>query len=911
MACLFNLQAHGELDENFRVRDLGLTQESRKSKRRALMAAALATERAERETQRLEARVTVDLDAIADDENTALANSQLPLADNSIESPAARLPKQTVELLKVVSRYQLYSQPSPSPHSPTRLYFYSMHPKGLDPTALTSDAARFLLAIQSVGIAYSQPLPQLVLDTPFTLTLSGVEFSIIARLIEEKCIAQKELCQLQSFHMALHCWTATHAAQEGSSVPISPQQWTSFAAGHYYILFPAPPSNSLTDSFWSTFLPQCVREARSLVVNLSRYRDDNQVSETWRENYTAHDLSHLGSPSAHSLSLAAGTLVARGSFDLWVTLSPASVSATKLNECQSDLSDPTITARFMSSKLSLVLMMTSLRQKQQQLRERREKGESKPVHEIGCSEPEGKRSLELAVACCRVMGNVSWLEFGLVAPSLVWRLNSLCSALETHEHLMSIVATSQTISPPAHNTHDKIAPPSLLLLLEAITLRGCGEELNLERLEAMGDSVLKFVVSSELFSLFPDKNEGALTKLREDYISNVCLIDAARELQLVQFIRALPLAVGRTLMKHPSGMPSPSDRSASCLWGQKLTVSKTLMANSASVSEGGDGGSSARPSSVRKIMCSAYDQQDPFIQVSVKEKALADMMESLIGAYFTSHGLSYTLTLMRALNLLPDKPISNPLTEPHIEKSAASLPAELIITPVETPEVTIPSNYATNLRRLALAEALAGHDNIEPASFFDGDVHGGFGSSATTRRSAKDPKSLQIESIAKLECLLGYTFKSKELLVLALTHCSVMNKPSNQRLEWLGDAVLDLVVMEHLYASQKAADEGELSGQKSDATNNKSLARHAVRLQLHRHLTHSSQLLREHFECIDASCIEDSHLDTALEAPGCTKILADTFEAVIGAVHLDSHAEAGLAAVRDLVIRIGVVDSNS
>ena len=57
---------------------------------------------------------------------------------------------------------------------------------------------------------------------------------------------------------------------------------------------------------------------------------------------------------------------------------------------------------------------------------------------------------------------------------------------------------------------------------------------------------------------------------------------------------------------------------------------------------------------------------------------------------------------------------------------------------------------------------------------------------------------------------LGYQFKDEALLQLALTHRSA-GRPNNERLEFLGDALVDLVVAEMLFDSRPRADEGELS----------------------------------------------------------------------------------------------------
>jgi ribonuclease-3 len=66
-------------------------------------------------------------------------------------------------------------------------------------------------------------------------------------------------------------------------------------------------------------------------------------------------------------------------------------------------------------------------------------------------------------------------------------------------------------------------------------------------------------------------------------------------------------------------------------------------------------------------------------------------------------------------------------------------------------------------------------------------------------------------NIETLEETLGYKFKDKQLIIEALTHKSYKQPYDNERLEFLGDAVLDLIVGEYLFSKFKKSDEGNLS----------------------------------------------------------------------------------------------------
>lgn len=126
----------------------------------------------------------------------------------------------------------------------------------------------------------------------------------------------------------------------------------------------------------------------------------------------------------------------------------------------------------------------------------------------------------------------------------------------------------------------------------------------------------------------------------------------------------------------------------------------------------------------------------------------------------------------------------------------------------------------------------------------------------------------------ELEKKLGYTFKNKNLLTLALTHSSYANEHGsecNERLEYLGDAVLELAMSCALYKKIQL-DEGVLSKTRAKAVCEEALNVYADKIGL------ASYLL----------------LGNGEEHSGGRKrpaIIADAFEAVLGAIFLDSNFE--------------------
>ncbi len=129
----------------------------------------------------------------------------------------------------------------------------------------------------------------------------------------------------------------------------------------------------------------------------------------------------------------------------------------------------------------------------------------------------------------------------------------------------------------------------------------------------------------------------------------------------------------------------------------------------------------------------------------------------------------------------------------------------------------------------------------------------------------------------ELEKAVGLTFKDKSLLDLAFVHRSYMNesgdkKQHNERLEYLGDAVLELAVTDYLYYKYPDHPEGDLTNWRSALVKGKNLAKVAKKLGLGDYL----------------------YLSRGEELSGGREkayILANTVEALIGAVYLDGGFE--------------------
>jgi ribonuclease-3 len=142
-----------------------------------------------------------------------------------------------------------------------------------------------------------------------------------------------------------------------------------------------------------------------------------------------------------------------------------------------------------------------------------------------------------------------------------------------------------------------------------------------------------------------------------------------------------------------------------------------------------------------------------------------------------------------------------------------------------------------------------------------------------------------VSELAELQTRLGYKFRDENLLCLALTHPSVAHESGvatahNQRLEFLGDAVLQLVLTQKLYQQFPAFDEGPLTKARAKLVNRRALVEHARALGIGAHLI----------------------LSRGEETSGGRErasTLADAFEALLGAIFLDGDFDTA----REFILR--------
>ena len=158
------------------------------------------------------------------------------------------------------------------------------------------------------------------------------------------------------------------------------------------------------------------------------------------------------------------------------------------------------------------------------------------------------------------------------------------------------------------------------------------------------------------------------------------------------------------------------------------------------------------------------------------------------------------------------------------------------------------------------------------------------------------------DPLGELEAALGYTFRDRDFLSHALTHSSRKTdlQISNERLEFLGDAILGMVVSDHLYQTYVDYTEGDLTRVKSRVVSRSTLANVAKQLNLAPHL-----IVAKGVALSGGTPHPDS--DKGHQSKGKTgrhelplSLISNALEAIIAAVYLDG----GIEPARELVLRL-------
>lgn len=333
--------------------------------------------------------------------------------------------------------------------------------------------------------------------------------------------------------------------------------------------------------------------------------------------------------------------------------------------------------------------------------------------------------------------------------------------------------------------------------MTALTAAGCSEQFNLERLELLGDSVLKFAVTAQLFCFRGDERVGRLCDRRAQLISNHSLFLVGRDKQLAGYTSASPYQASKWL--------PPCYKPAEVL-GEKGTKS-----HRGSAKEDG-------------LKSREGHQRGQAMQVDFNDKLLADAVEALVGSFFYYGGLPSALSLCRWLGVFDHMPDRCCLEQNLSGREPSCRPS---VDTLLRPRPPL-SPLEASLRASSCSSSSSSPSSS--SSFMDG---------CAKLHHCFDKLRFGLE---ELEDMLGYRFRDVSLLVEAVTHPSYrLNTATGcyERLELLGDAIMDILVVRQLFvrdARLEKMPEGALSDMRACLVANVTFGRLAVKWGIYRYV---------------------------------------------------------------------------
>ncbi|CAG5135844.1 unnamed protein product, partial [Candidula unifasciata] len=460
----------------------------------------------------------------------------------------------------------------------------------------------------------------------------------------------------------------------------------------------------------------------------------------------------------------------------------------------------------------------------------------------------------------------------------------------------------QNVSLDADRDLETFLGPSPCLIMQALTMSNSNDFFSLERLETIGDSFLKYAITVYLYCCYPGIHEGKLSYLRSKQVSNYNLYRLGRRKCLAESMVSTKFEPYENWL--PPGYVINEDR-------RRGPVPKVVI-----VTPGSKVTSASRnfyldesADAARRDEAVLFNKELEWIQKSqeadqlddleepgrlslvpyslqrhhgLPDKSVADCVEALIGCYLTTCGRKAALMFMSWLGLkvLPKKdrePIEDLCTEPCTDRGSSWKVSEQEFDELQCPPSPMFSPTPQNIAQLE--HLLEGFDALEEK--------------------------------------INYKFRDRSYLLQAFTHASYHYNTITdcyQRIEFLGDAILDYVITRHLYEDSKKYSPGILTDLRSALVNNNIFAALAVKWGFHRYFKAISPSL---FQVIDKFVkrqkeknqddidIDEEYRELSLEEPEpedaneeddddeevemeIPKALGDIFESVAGAIYLDS-----------------------
>nr|AFX89032.1 dicer 1 [Mayetiola destructor] len=475
----------------------------------------------------------------------------------------------------------------------------------------------------------------------------------------------------------------------------------------------------------------------------------------------------------------------------------------------------------------------------------------------------------------------------------------ICKNSSAHDDFID----QQTFSFDKQPDLNDYSGPSPSIILQALTMSNANDGINLERLETIGDSFLKYAITTYLYCTYENVHEGKLSHLRSRQVSNLNLYRLGRRKMLGERMIATKFEPHDNWLPPCYYVPKDLEKALieakipACYWEdarlldvKELTVDeicemlkKRIYDYEQDEKDALEYGNDAKNESTEyeEIINGPVINRDEFpcfipynlvTQHSIPDKSIADCVEALIGANLIEGGPRGALLFMAWLGIrvLPSKEI------PFNENSLENIPGSTKPFERDGKKYQIVYGYWASPKSPLLHFSANPYETLE--RFLNG--------------------------YSVFEEHIGYHFNDRSYLLQAMTHASYsQNRLTDcyQRLEFLGDAVLDYLITRHLYEDPRQHSPGALTDLRSALVNNTIFASLAVRHGFHKYFRHLSPSLNDVIDRFVRIQVENNHsiseefyliseeeCDEAedVEVP---KALGDIFESVAGAIFLDSN----------------------
>uniref|UniRef100_A0A8C4XSP6 ribonuclease III n=1 Tax=Falco tinnunculus TaxID=100819 RepID=A0A8C4XSP6_FALTI len=404
---------------------------------------------------------------------------------------------------------------------------------------------------------------------------------------------------------------------------------------------------------------------------------------------------------------------------------------------------------------------------------------------------------------------------------------------------------------PSSGYSSKTLGPNPGLILQALTLSNASDGFNLERLEMLGDSFLKHAITTYLFCTYPDAHEGRLSYMRSKKVSNCNLYRLGKK-------KGLPSRMVVSIFDPPVNWLPPGyivnqDKSNNDKWEKDEMTKENLLANGKLDDYDDD---EEDEDLMWRLPKEETDFEDDFLEYDQEHIKFIDNMLMGSGAFVKKISLSHFSTTDSNYEWKAPKKSSLANSEPSLYKDL---------------------EY--------------GCLKIPPRCMFD-------------HPDAEKTLNHLISGFENFEKKINYTFKNKAYLLQAFTHASYHYNTITdcyQRLEFLGDAILDYLITKHLYEDPRQHSPGVLTDLRSALVNNTIFASLAVKYDYHKYFKAVSpelfhviddfvqfQMEKNEMQGMDSELRrseEDEEKEEDIEVP---KAMGDIFESLAGAIYMDS-----------------------